>query len=208
MRWSHRRSRQDHRRDLRRPEQGRGHRREAQGTRLLRENWITTYPRGAGSGDFSVFCCCLAVVFRAQNIDIKHYLINLTPSSWHLQIKEKGLTSQLRSVKPFSLWRRGRDSNPCGVAPKRFSRPPRYDHFDTSPKKMELLIGVEPMTSSLPRMCSTNWAIAASHFFIPSGFWVFISCPWRLYYYSTRSLICQYFFQKNFKNFKIFFYSP
>ena len=30
-------------------------------------------------------------------------------------------------------WRRGRDSNPCGVAPKRFSRPPRYDHFDTSP---------------------------------------------------------------------------
>ena len=32
-------------------------------------------------------------------------------------------------------WRRGRDSNPCGVAPKRFSRPPRYDHFDTSPYK-------------------------------------------------------------------------
>ena len=31
------------------------------------------------------------------------------------------------------FWRRGRDSNPCGVAPKRFSRPPRYDHFDTSP---------------------------------------------------------------------------
>ena len=30
-------------------------------------------------------------------------------------------------------WRRGRDSNPCGVAPKRFSRPPRYDRFDTSP---------------------------------------------------------------------------
>ena len=33
----------------------------------------------------------------------------------------------------FLLWRRGRDSNPCGVAPKRFSRPPRYDRFDTSP---------------------------------------------------------------------------
>ena len=29
--------------------------------------------------------------------------------------------------------RRGWDSNPCGVAPKRFSRPPRYDRFDTSP---------------------------------------------------------------------------
>ena len=31
------------------------------------------------------------------------------------------------------FWRRGRDSNPCGIAPKRFSRPPRYDRFDTSP---------------------------------------------------------------------------
>ena len=34
---------------------------------------------------------------------------------------------------PFFFWRRGRDSNPCGVAPKRFSRPPRCDRFDTSP---------------------------------------------------------------------------
>ena len=30
-------------------------------------------------------------------------------------------------------WRRRRDSNPRGVAAKRFSRPPRYDRFDTSP---------------------------------------------------------------------------
>ena len=37
------------------------------------------------------------------------------------------------------LWRRGRDSNPCGVAPKRFSRPPRYDHFDTSPYRAMIL---------------------------------------------------------------------
>ena len=28
------------------------------------------------------------------------------------------------------LWRRKRDSNPRGVSPKRFSRPPRYDRFD------------------------------------------------------------------------------
>ena len=35
---------------------------------------------------------------------------------------------------PFILlsWPRGWDSNPRGLAPKRFSRPPRYDHFDTS----------------------------------------------------------------------------
>ena len=31
------------------------------------------------------------------------------------------------------LWRRERDSNPCGLAPKRFSRPPRYDRFDIPP---------------------------------------------------------------------------
>ena len=29
--------------------------------------------------------------------------------------------------------RRGWDSNPCALADKRFSRPPRYDHFDISP---------------------------------------------------------------------------
>ena len=33
---------------------------------------------------------------------------------------------------PF-CWRRKRDSNPRGLSPKRFSRPPRYDRFDTSP---------------------------------------------------------------------------
>ena len=31
------------------------------------------------------------------------------------------------------FWRKRRDSNPRGLAPKRFSRPPRYDHFDTLP---------------------------------------------------------------------------
>ena len=31
------------------------------------------------------------------------------------------------------IWRRERDSNPCGREPKRFSRPPRYDHFDIPP---------------------------------------------------------------------------
>ncbi len=31
------------------------------------------------------------------------------------------------------VWRREWDSNPRGLAPKRFSRPPRYDRFDISP---------------------------------------------------------------------------
>ena len=32
-----------------------------------------------------------------------------------------------------NTWRRVWDSNPRGREPKRFSRPPRYDHFDNSP---------------------------------------------------------------------------
>ena len=34
------------------------------------------------------------------------------------------------SLKIPRLWRRKRDSNPRGLSPKRFSRPPRYDRFD------------------------------------------------------------------------------
>ena len=36
----------------------------------------------------------------------------------------------------FLFWRRQRDSNPRGVSPKRFSRPPRYDRFDMPPSKI------------------------------------------------------------------------
>ena len=41
----------------------------------------------------------------------------------------------------FLLWRRVRDSNPRGREPKRFSRPPRYDHFDNSPYQKSTLMG-------------------------------------------------------------------
>ena len=39
------------------------------------------------------------------------------------------------------IWRRVRDSNPRGREPKRFSRPPRYDHFDNSPYQKSTLMG-------------------------------------------------------------------
>ena len=41
------------------------------------------------------------------------------------------------------LQRRGWDSNPRALADKRFSRPPRYDHFDTSPCSRRTRIEVE-----------------------------------------------------------------
>ena len=45
----------------------------------------------------------------------------------HLQ----GISKKRRAKTRLSFWRRRRDSNPRGLSPKRFSRPPRYDRFDT-----------------------------------------------------------------------------
>ncbi len=41
--------------------------------------------------------------------------------------------SAFDSRKRKNPWRRERDSNPCEIALKRFSRPPRYDRFDIPP---------------------------------------------------------------------------
>lgn len=35
-----------------------------------------------------------------------------------------------------AIWRKWRDSNPRGLAPKCFSRAPRYGHFDTLPYEL------------------------------------------------------------------------
>ena len=52
-----------------------------------------------------------------------------------LFLRIKRIYSKIKSFGIFSklLKRRGWDSNPRALADKRFSRPPRYDHFDTSP---------------------------------------------------------------------------
>ena len=52
----------------------------------------------------------------------------------------------------FFFWRRGRDSNPCGLSPKRFSRPPRYDRFDTSPNYMPERLRSGPRSPSGERI--------------------------------------------------------
>ena len=50
-----------------------------------------------------------------------------------LQIKTPGF------IPGVFIWRRRRDSNPRGLSPKRFSRPPRYDRFDTPPRLIYLV---------------------------------------------------------------------
>ena len=43
-----------------------------------------------------------------------------------------------RNVCRLFIWRSRRDSNPGALADKRFSRPPRYDHFDTAPYAVQV----------------------------------------------------------------------
>ena len=45
--------------------------------------------------------------------------------------------------------RRGWDSNPRALADKRFSRPPRYDHFDTSPSAVLLFFRFVSLANQL-----------------------------------------------------------
>ena len=47
----------------------------------------------------------------------------------------KNKTDKQKMLVRFA-WRRKRDSNPRGLSPKRFSRPPRYDRFDIPPRCM------------------------------------------------------------------------
>ena len=63
-----------------------------------------------------------------------------------------------------AIWRRQRDSNPRGVAPKRFSRPPRYDRFDMPPSKNIKLFYIATVfkTRALHR-CIRLSALVASH---------------------------------------------
>ncbi len=49
-----------------------------------------------------------------------------------MEIRQDSFPVLLKKIRYRSL-RRGWDSNPCAREGKRFSRPPRYDHFDTSP---------------------------------------------------------------------------
>ena len=60
--------------------------------------------------------------------------------------------------------RRGWDSNPRALSDKRFSRPPRYDHFDTSPKhgsspfSFAFCISASDSLSSISLHVKTNFA--------------------------------------------------
>ena len=53
----------------------------------------------------------------------------------HRHIAKSRLSNPHHIIRQV-FWRRGWDSNPRALSDKRFSRPPRYDRFDTSPYHM------------------------------------------------------------------------
>ena len=69
---------------------------------------------------FSKFIPAAGFVFSATAFVVYH-------------IKKHLSTTFLFFSVIFITERREWDSNPCALADKRFSRPPRYDHFDISP---------------------------------------------------------------------------
>ena len=66
------------------------------------------------------------------------------------------------------VWRRGWDSNPRALSDKRFSRPPRYDRFDTPPYMKVLLCSTYDMISYSARF--VKCFCEKSRGFVPSFF--------------------------------------
>ncbi len=63
-------------------------------------------------------------------------------------------TSFCRNLSFF--WRRVWDSNPRGITPKRFSRPPRYDRFDNPPY---IIVAEIPVSSLLFVSAAPRYAL-------------------------------------------------
>ena len=85
-----------------------------------------------------------------------------------------------RQIIQTRLQRRGWDSNPRALADKRFSRPPRYDHFDTSPNALFYFTEVSTF-------CQVLFLIFSKLFF-----WVLcllsLSAATRLVYHVIRQM--------------------
>ena len=123
----------------------------------------------------------------------------------------------VRSIE--CIERRGWDSNPRALADKRFSRPPRYDHFDTPARERVMGIeptypawkaGVLPLNYTRIFNCSqvgvtgfepaTSWSQtrrssqAEPHPDMLFCRFVFVASPKRLRYNITLFHTCQHFF--------------
>ena len=94
--------------------------------------------------------------------------------------------------------RRGWDSNPRALADKRFSRPPRYDHFDTSP----YVVITFQCRSKFYLFSTTQVLFYQSDFFLSTHFFTFFI--FLFYSTSTPYKALKMFCRK--KAFKIFIF--
>ena len=94
-------------------------------TKKERENDVLSFFFGAGRGIRSRATYALGL----PRLLTVHRTVNSLPLPLRILSNAKNKTDTQKSVC-FVFWRRQRDSNPRGISPKRFSRPPRYDHFD------------------------------------------------------------------------------
>ncbi len=85
--------------------------------------------------------------------------------------------------------RRGWDSNPRALSDKRFSRPPRYDHFDTSPYSLFFL---QVKLSCLPELPKRRgWdsnprALSDKRFSRPPRYDHFDTSPYSLFFLQVK----------------------
>ena len=84
-------------------------------------------------------------------------------------------------VRPVEcIERRGWDSNPRALADKRFSRPPRYDHFDISPSSCLSLL----LTGDL-------YILALLFFYVNTFFQIFSFFCSRLFQVLFHACFCR-----------------
>ena len=109
-------------------------------------------------------------------------------------------------IRPSHFQRRGWDSNPRALADKRFSRPPRYDHFDTSPgiftkEKQRLFYKEKLFLHLLPYGMDSRSRNRCAIAFEPFSFVSELCVPQQCRsYYSEKGMLCQHIFslfQKN-----------
>ena len=82
--------------------------------------------------------------------------------AWVLLHAVKQLSNGYFHVIKKLKWRRGWDSNPRALSDKRFSRPPRSDHFDTSPKLT--LITITNFFEIVNTFFSNNFKVFSNNF--------------------------------------------
>ena len=137
-------------------------------------NFFHLFSRWSAEGGIWTLAPLSTTCTLSRGVPSASWVLLQSPDAW------TSVNIILSSASLLLVQRREWDSNPRALADKRFSRPPRYDHFDISPQ--------------------TCFAILSKLFvFVKNFFEVFSSCVFEafrsshatLMNFSTVSLCCQ-----------------